>query len=450
MDVRYIANACFLVTLSTGEQILSDPWFTGPCQQTWWNFPPVPDALKAEIWAAKPDLIYISHLHHDHLHPETLAPFDRATPVLIGKMNTPNLRNGLKALGFTTLIEAPFETWIPVGRHGAQALLFSDFHGNTKGDDSQIDYDLDTSLYLVDPDGTRLFNAVDNTLLPVDAARIKAEHGAPDIAILPYVSASLFPMAMSDYDAAQKRAAMLGLRSRTRANFRENFKALGAKTVIPAGGEYVLGGPPAALSAFLPQPLEAELSAELASLGRSAALAKLYPGDVLSSEGGGVAEITQDSRATHRGFTDDERTAYALTLSDQAASFSRITLPADLDFDWIRALRKCAANHAARRARMGLSLPMDVYIDSRRPDGARAHVFKVALDSEACGPVDDIEASDRAWLSYEMDQRMLFALITGLLSWNAMEASALLTVRRQPDLYVHDLHRAMVHFTLFS
>jgi UDP-MurNAc hydroxylase len=449
MDIRYIANACFLITLSTGEQILTDPWFTGPCQQTWWNFPPVPEALKAEIWACKPDLIYISHLHQDHLHAETLAPFDRAIPVLIGKMNTPNLRNALKALGFTTLIEAAFETWVPVGHNGAQALLFSDFHGNTKGDDSEIDYDLDTSLYLVDADGTRLFNAVDNTILPADAARIAAEHGAPDIAILPYVSASLFPMAMGDYDPAQKRAAMTALRSRTSTNFRETFRALGAKTLIPAGGEYVLGGPAAALSAFLPQPLEAELAAELATLGKATALAKLYPGDVLSYKGG-IAEILPDPRATHRGFTADQRTAYALTLADQAATFSQISLPADLEFDWIRALKKCAANHAARRTKMGLSLPMDVYIDSRRPDGGRANLFKFALDSEACGPVEVIQESGRPWLSYEMDQRMLFALITVLLSWNAMEASALLTIRRQPDLYVHDLHRAMVHFTLLS
>ena len=399
MDIRYIANACFLITLSTGERILTDPWFTGPCQQTWWNFPPVPETLKAEIWATKPDLIYISHLHHDHLHAETLAPFDRTIPVLIGKMNTPNLRNGMKALGFTTLIEAAFETWIPVGQSGAQALLFSDFHGNTKGDQSQIDYDLDTSLYLVDVDGTRLFNAVDNTILPADAARITAEHGAPDIAILPYVSASLFRMAMGDYDADQKRTAMIAQRSRTGSNFRETFRALGAKAVIPAGGEYVLGGPAAELSAFLPQPLEVELAAELATLGKATSLAKLYPGDVLSFRGGEVAEILADPRATHRGFTDEARAAYALSLADQTPSFSQISLPSDLEFDWMRALKKCAANHAARRVKMGLCIPMDVYIDSRMPDGARAYLFKFALDSEGCGPVETIEPSGRPWLA---------------------------------------------------
>jgi L-ascorbate metabolism protein UlaG (beta-lactamase superfamily) len=447
MDIRYVANACFLITLSTGERILTDPWFTGPCQQTWWNFPPVPETLKAEIWACKPDLIYISHLHHDHLHAETLAPFDRATPVLIGKMNTPNLRNGLKALGFTTFIEASFETWIPLGEKGVRALVFSDFHGNTKGDDSQIAYDLDTSLYLVDADGTRLFNAVDNTIMPADAARIAAEHGAPDVAILPYVSASLFPMAMGDYDDAQKLSAMTALRQRAKSNFRGVFEALSPRRVIPAGGEYVLGGPVAELSRFLPQPLESELAAELALIGRSDSLIKLYPGDVLRTETGGVIP---DDRTSHRGFDDHDRAAYALTLADQDASFKDLGLPADLDFDWVRALKKCAANHAARRTRMGLSLPMDVYIQACGPDGGHSHLFKFALDSDVCGPVDAVSPGARGWLSYEMDEQMLLCLITAVLSWNAMEASALLTIRRQPDIYVHDLHRAMVHFTLLS
>jgi hypothetical protein len=31
-----------------------------------------------------------------------------------------------------------------------------------------------------------------------------------------------------------------------------------------------------------------------------------------------------------------------------------------------------------------------------------------------------------------------------------MEASTLIGVSRQPDVYQHDLHRSMVHFTLLS
>jgi L-ascorbate metabolism protein UlaG (beta-lactamase superfamily) len=446
MKVQYVANACFLITLAGGQRILTDPWYRGPCQQTWWNFPPVHDRLAAEIDACRPDFLFISHLHHDHLHAETLAPFDRATPVIVGAMNTPNLKNALAALGFRTLIEVPFEARAALAGAGAELVLFKDFHGDTAGDDTQVIYDLDTSLYLYDGDGTRLFLAVDNTILPPDAARIAAEYGSPDIAQLPYVSASLYPMAMATYDDAQKTAAMRALRRRTAANFRELTRALGPKRVIPAGGEYVLGGPAAAQSRFLPQPLAAELAGELASVGIVAdVLAKLYPGDALDSA---TLAVAFDPDAEFRGFTDGDRAAYALSLEDRGVSYAELTLPHDLAFDWPRALKKCAANYAARREKMGFAPAMDVYLDVAAEAGGRKLLFRYALDSADCGlcAVED----ERARLTYHLDERLLFGLITGLVSWNAMEASTLIGVSRKPDVYTHDLHRSMVHFTLLS
>ena len=445
MKLRYVANACFLITLADGRRLLTDPWFTGPCQQTWWNFPPVPDRLVEEVRRSRPDYLYISHLHHDHLHAESLVGFDRATPVIVGAMNTPNLRNALAALGFRNLIEVPFETRTALDGSGAELVLFKDFHGNTLGDTTQVAYDLDTSLYLYDRDATRLFLGVDNTLLPPDAARIADAYGAPDIAQLPYVSASLFPMAMADYDDTAKLAAMTGLRARAAANFRELTRALGPKRVIPAGGEYVLGGPAAPLSRFLPQPLASELAAELAAAGLGEALAKLYPGDELDSD---TLAIARDPDTQYRDFTDADRAAFAMSLADRAPSFMDVALPADVDFDWGRALKKCAANYAARRAKMDLAEPMDVYLDVAKPSGERRFLFRYALDC-ADGGFCQAEG-ERARLTYRLDERLLFCLITGLLSWNAMEASALIGVSRQPDVYKHDLHRSMVHFTLLA
>jgi hypothetical protein len=384
-------------------------------------------------------------LHHDHLHAESLASFDPATPVIMGAMNTPNLRNALAALGFRALIETPFETRTALADTGADLVLFKDFHGNTLGDDTQVDYDLDTSLYLFDADGARLFLAVDNTILPADAARIAQTWGAPDIAQLPYVSASLFPMAMSDYDDARKHAEMTKLRTRTAANFRELTRALAPKRAVPAGGEYVLGGPAAPLSRFLPQPLGSELAAELASVGLGEALAKLYPGDALDSA---TLAIARDPDAVWREFTDADRAAYAMTLADRAPSFTELALPADAPFDWGRALKKCAANYAARRAKMNFAPAMDVYLDVADPVGARQFLFRYALDGPEAGFCE--AEGERPRLTYRLDARLLFCLINALVSWNAMEASALIGVSRKPDVYVLDLHRSMVHFTLLS
>jgi hypothetical protein len=252
-------------------------------------------------------------------------------------------------------------------------------------------------------------------------------------------------MAMADYDDARKAAATQALRARTAANFRELARAIGAKRVIPAGGEYVLGGPAAAQSRFLPQPLASELACELKAAGLEGRLAKLYPGDALESA---TLAIEPDADAAFRDFTDAQRATYALTLADRAPSFTELALPAGVAFDWPRALKKCAANYAARRAKMGFAPAMDVYLDVRSPDGARKLLFRYALDSEACGLSE--AQGERARLTYRLDERLLFCLVTGFLSWNAMEASALIGVSRDPDVYQHDLHRSMVHFTLLS
>ena len=97
---------------------------------------------------------------------------------------------------------------------------------------------------------------------------------------------------------------------------------------------------------------------------------------------------------------------------------------------------------------MDFSPAMDVYLDVTKPDGRRRFLFRLALDSADAGFCDDVGPRHR--LTYRLDERLLFCLVTGLLSWNAMEASALIGISRDPDIYVHDLHRSMVHFTLVS
>jgi UDP-MurNAc hydroxylase len=446
MQIRYIANACFQIRLSNGKTLLTDPWIEGPCQQTWFNFPPVGEALRAEIYASTPDCLYISHLHHDHLHPQTLAHLDRATPILIGKLNTPNLKGALSRLGFSAISEIAFEQRTPVAALGCEAVIFKDFHGNTQGDTTLVEYDLDTSIYLYDSDGSTLFDAVDNTILPSDAGRIAAEYGAPDVAILPYASASLYPMAMAEFDAGQKAAATARIRERTAGNFAANFAEIGARWVVPAGGEYVLGGPVAGLSQYLPQPLARELAARLGE--KAGALRKLYPGDGLDCATGAV-EI--DARASHRDFDDAERAAYALTLAGEAPSYTKVELPGDLPFDWSRALKKCAGNFHKRRVAMALSPAIDIYLEVVSwPERAPRFVYRLAMDSDAGAMVGEVAQDGRARLTYTIDEKLLFALVTGLVSWNAMEASALMPIRRSPDVYEHDLHRSIVHFSLLA
>jgi L-ascorbate metabolism protein UlaG (beta-lactamase superfamily) len=452
MIIQYIANACFLIRLASGKVLLTDPWFEGPCQQTMWNFPPPPKALVDQVRAAAPDWIYISHLHHDHLHPESLTGFDRDTPVLIGRMNTPNLRNAIARLGFNQIVDQPFETTFEIADVDCRAVLFRDFHASTAGDDSLLDYDLDTSLYLMDGDGTRVFNAVDNTILAADAAGIRHRWGAPHVAMLPYASASIFPMGMSDYDEAQKLAARAEVSGRGAARFSSVADALGAPVVIPAGGEYVLGGPVAAQSRFLPHPLEADLVRSLDEIGRAdIKIAKLYPGDRLDTAT--PYHVEQNPGAPFRGFTHDERAAHALSLSDKRPTYSQIN-PRAFEPDWGRLLGRCAALFQARCRKIGYAPAMDLIFQVVDYDtGAPLFRYAVRMDEGSAGfdlAAPDVDGNERTNVAYTLDDRLLFCLVTGLLNWNAIEASGLLGLSRRPDVYDPDLHRVLVHFALLS
>lgn len=454
MQIQYVANSCFLIRLASGRRLLTDPWFKGPCQQTWWNYPPVHAALTRRVEACRPDWIYISHLHHDHLHAESLRGFARETPVLIGRMNTPNLRGALQRMGFERIVEQPFEEPFALEPDGCRAVLFSDFHATTAGDDSGLDYDLDTSIYLLDADGARVFNAVDNTIQPDDAARIRARFGTPHVAMVPYASASIFPMGMSDYDDAQKLAAAQAVKRRTARRFAEVATALGTEIAIPAGGEYVLGGPAAAQSRFLPQPLEDELREAMAAQGGAVgdgaaeAVVKLYPGDSLDTADLAAGPV-RDSEALRDG-SDERRAAYAMTLADRTPDYARVAVEA-LQPDWGRILGRCSKALVARCARIGYAPAMDLVLRVRDyASGVHRFDYAVRLDDGGAGFMEPGAGGERARLVYSLDERLLFCLVSGLLSWNAMEASALIGLTRRPDVYDPEIHRVIVYFTMLS
>lgn len=93
MKITFVGHASILV--ETREiRILSDPWWRGPCfGAQWWNYPmPATEAVAEGI-----DFIYVSHGHHDHLHPGTLRTLGRATCLVSRNIG---IAETLRELGF--------------------------------------------------------------------------------------------------------------------------------------------------------------------------------------------------------------------------------------------------------------------------------------------------------------------------------------------------------------
>src|SRR5216683_208449 len=97
MRITFVGHASILIE-AAGVRILSDPWWKGPCfGAQWWTYPlPCVDAAEREPI----DYIYISHGHHDHLHPPTLKLFLGAKVLIAGGSE---LSGAIRDLGFEVI-----------------------------------------------------------------------------------------------------------------------------------------------------------------------------------------------------------------------------------------------------------------------------------------------------------------------------------------------------------
>ncbi|HEY1326452.1 MAG TPA: MBL fold metallo-hydrolase [Casimicrobiaceae bacterium] len=99
MKITAIGHASILIE-AHGSTLLSDPWWRGPCfGAQWWIHPrPFLEALDGR----RIDYLYISHGHHDHLHPGTLRTLrERVGKVLVSAHI--GIAPSLRSLGFEVL-----------------------------------------------------------------------------------------------------------------------------------------------------------------------------------------------------------------------------------------------------------------------------------------------------------------------------------------------------------
>ena len=98
MKATFIGHASILLEAG-GVTVLSDPWWFGPCfGAQWWTWPtPFVRGLEGQ----RIDYIYISHGHHDHLHPGTLATLPKTAKVLVS--SALDLATSIREIGFEVI-----------------------------------------------------------------------------------------------------------------------------------------------------------------------------------------------------------------------------------------------------------------------------------------------------------------------------------------------------------
>lgn len=162
MRVTYLGHAGLFVE-TAGGSVLCDPWFNPAFFGSWFVFPRN-DQLPAELMArlARPDYLYVSHLHDDHLDRSFLrAHVDKATTVLLPDFPLAELETELRDLGFTHFVSTVngcpveldglevticTETAIADGPGGDSALVVADRSGRVLNQNDCRPNDLDAIL----------------------------------------------------------------------------------------------------------------------------------------------------------------------------------------------------------------------------------------------------------------------------------------------------------------
>ncbi|KAJ8342785.1 hypothetical protein SKAU_G00327130 [Synaphobranchus kaupii] len=130
VTITYLTHACMELKLGN-KQMLFDPWLTGPAfARGWWllHEPPA-DALDRMCNA---DLIYISHMHSDHLSYSTLKTLSERRPdmpIFVGDTSRPVFwyldRSGVK---LTNINVVNFGVWLNVDEHLRFMILMDGVH----------------------------------------------------------------------------------------------------------------------------------------------------------------------------------------------------------------------------------------------------------------------------------------------------------------------------------
>lgn len=429
MKITHFSNS-FISVSSQGDRMVCDPWVGKANASGWQSFPVFSYAALREH-LADVRWVYLSHLHDDHFHPDTLKAcglLDRE--FIIKRFQLPVLRERLKSLGVTRIHEVdPFT----VQKFGPFELsIFPQMTSNSSGLQDEVNYDLDTSI-AIKAEGTVFFNQVDNPLSLQDLTRIRDfmndQLGAVDVACIMSGAASEYPHLFLGIDqAAEKRRIV----ERSLTDLGEWLRLLKPRYFFPAGGTYLIPGWMGVFNDNIAQPDLEEISQYVVDSG--------LPVQVCALEGGNFLELIAGQKPGRTGsdlspIQANRQSAVEMHSKDRYI-YEVLEAPswqALLDMlDTARENWAHKVNKDGLKIHQGISF--DIYRELRlnvgKPDASqRLGSYQLSQPAE----------EDFGELVVHIDLRALFGCLTRRLIWNGVLGALCLYDRRPNRHYPTDL-----------
>ena len=428
MKITHFSNS-FISVAAQGECIVCDPWGGKANASGWQSFPEFSEVdLREQLVDVR--WVYLSHLHDDHFHPDTLKSSGLLErEFIIKRFQSPVFRERLKRLGVTRIHEIePFT----VQQFGPFELsIFPQMTSNSSGLDDDVNYDLDTSI-AIKADGSVFFNQVDNPLSLQDLTHIHSyineRLGAIDVTCLMSGAASEYPHLFLGIDQISEKRRIV---KRSLIDLYDWLRLLKPRYFFPAGGTYLIPGWMGIFNDNIAQPNFVEISSHIA--------ASDLPVQALDLEGGRFIELSAGQKTAQMGvdlpsLQANRQVAIEMHRHD-SYQYEALMAPA-----WpilMTLLNTARENWARKISQDGLTIhqviQFDIYsqlgLDGYKPDASQLlGSYQICHASQA----------DAGVLVIHIDQRALFGCLTRRLIWNGVLGALCLFDRRPNRHYPTD------------
>jgi UDP-MurNAc hydroxylase len=260
MKITHLSNS-FILIESQDVKICCDPWVGNANYGGWHSFP---EFEKNDIinYLKDFDIVYISHLHDDHLDTKFLKESGLYNKkFIIKKFQYNTLYNRLKSIGVNEIFELePFELF---NYNGIKLSILPQMATNSSEIDEDVEYDLDTSIIVADQD-TVFFNQVDNPYSKQDYNElekwIELNYGKITITALMAGAASEYPQAFLNIDRLSEKNKIIKSELNRLINVLQILKP---NYYFAAGGTYFIPGNLYKLNSFVALPNTEQIKNEL-------------------------------------------------------------------------------------------------------------------------------------------------------------------------------------------
>jgi len=220
MRITFLGHVGMFVETRHGS-VLCDPWFNPAYFGSWFPFPRN-DTLDPSAFA-RPDYLYVSHLHRDHFDPEWLAAHvDKSASVLLPAFGVPHLERALRAIGFSRFVPVPQAQPVDLGGLEIAIIAYTQPADGPLGD----------SAIVIGDGETRILNQ--NDARPGSRAELAAL-GPFDGQLVQYSGAIWYPVAY-DFPPDVKTKLAAEKRANEMARARQYVEWADAAHVFPCAG----------------------------------------------------------------------------------------------------------------------------------------------------------------------------------------------------------------------